>query len=105
MTCVKLINNHTKIEISWLIVHQKVKPMNKEVQMSIKMEPELRDKFMAAASTMHRPAAQIMRDLMRLFIASQGLPNVETIAAIQAVERGEFTTHDSTTDLYRTLGI
>jgi len=31
--------------------------------------------------------------------------NVETIAAIQAVERGEFTTHDSTTDLYRTLDI
>ena len=39
--------------------------MAKEVQMSIKMEPELRDQFMAVASTRHRPAAQIIRDLMR----------------------------------------
>ena len=84
-----------------------VKPpkSNKEVQMSIKMEPELRDQFMAAAAAQHRPAAQILRDLMRSFIVCQEMPNADTIAAIQAVERGEFTTHASTADLYRKLGI
>jgi predicted transcriptional regulator len=79
--------------------------MTKEVQMSIKMEPELREQFMAVAATMHRPAAQIVRDLMRSYIARQEMPNAETIAAIEAVERGEVTTHASTADLYRTLGI
>ena len=79
--------------------------MTKEVQMSIKMEPELRDQFMAAAATMHRPAAQIVRDLMRSYIARQEMPNAETLAAIEAVERNEVTTHASTADLYRTLGI
>ena len=77
----------------------------KEVQMSIKMEPELREQFMAAATTLHRPAAQIVRDLMRSFIACQELPNADTIAAIRAVESGEYTTHASTADLYRKLGI
>ncbi len=79
--------------------------MSKEVQMSIKMEPELRDKFMAVAAATHRPAAQIVRDLMRSYIARQEIPNAETIAAIEAVERGEVTSHASADDLYRTLGI
>lgn len=43
--------------------------MSKDVQMSIKMEPALRDRFMAVAADRHRPAAQIIRDLMRLYIA------------------------------------
>jgi predicted transcriptional regulator len=79
--------------------------MAKEVQMSIKMESELREKFMMAASAMHRPAAQIVRELMRAFISRQELPNTETIAAIEAVERGETTTYESTADLYEKLGI
>ncbi len=79
--------------------------MPKEVQMSIKMESELRDRFMMAASAMHRPAAQIVRELMRAFISRQELPNTDTIEAIEAVERGEVTTYDSTADLYEKLGI
>ncbi|MDO8812186.1 MAG: hypothetical protein Q7J38_09195 [Gallionella sp.] len=79
--------------------------MAKEVQMSIKMEPELRDQFMAVAVATHRPAAQIVRDLMRSYIARQETPNAETIAAIEAVERNEVTTHASTADLYRKLSI
>ena len=51
------------------------------------------------------PAAQIVRDLMRSYIARQEMPNAETIAAIEAAEHGEVTTHASTADLYRTLGI
>ena len=79
--------------------------MTKEVQMSIKMEPELRDQFMAIAASMHRPAAQIVRDLMRSYIQRQETPNAETIAAIEAVERGEANTYASVDDFYRKMGI
>jgi predicted transcriptional regulator len=79
--------------------------MPKEVQMSIKMEAELRDRFTMAAAAMHRPSAQIIRELMRAFISRQELPNAETIAAIETVERCEITTYDSTSDLYEKLGI
>ncbi len=79
--------------------------MTKEVQMSIKMEAELRDQFMAVAATMHRPAAQIVRDLMRSYIRRQETPNTETIAAIEAVERGEMNTYASADDFYRKMGI
>jgi predicted DNA-binding protein len=79
--------------------------MSKEVQMSIKMEPELREQFMAAAALMHRPAAQIVRELMRSYIARQELPNSETIAAIEAVERGEINMYASVNDFYNKLGI
>jgi predicted transcriptional regulator len=79
--------------------------MTKEVQMSIKMEPELHDQFMAIAASMHRPAAQIVRDLMRSYIQRQETPNAETIAAIEAVERGEMNTYVSADDFYRKMGI
>ncbi len=34
--------------------------MPKEVQMSIKMESELRERFMMAASAMHRPLSCVL---------------------------------------------
>jgi predicted DNA-binding protein len=77
----------------------------KEVQMSIKMEPELRDRFMAMAAAKHRPAAQIVRDLMRAYIAHQEEPNRDTIAAIEAVERGEATPYESAEALFKSLSI
>ena len=79
--------------------------MSKEVQMSIKMESELREQFMAVAAVMHRPAAQIVRELMRSYIARQELPNSETIAAIEAVERGEVNSYASVNNFYNKLGI
>ncbi len=80
--------------------------MTKEVQMSIKMEAELRDEFMAAAASMHRPAAQIVRDLMRSFLARQEIPNAETIATMQAVDKGEdLHRAKDADDLFRQLGI
>lgn len=48
--------------------------MSKEIQMSFKLEPELKAQFAAATAENHRPAAQVMRDLMRLYIASRGKP-------------------------------
>jgi len=79
--------------------------MSKEVQMSIKMEAELRDQFMAVAASEHRPAAQILRDLMRSYIAKQELPNTETNLAIESVERGEVNTYASADDFYNRMGI
>lgn len=79
--------------------------MTKGVQMSIKMEPELRDQFMAVAATMHRPAAQIVRDLMRLYIARQETPNAATIAAMEELEQGKGKRSASADALLKDLGI
>ena len=76
--------------------------MSKEVQMSIKMEPELRDRFMALAADRHRPAAQIIRELMRLYIADSETPNALTAATFRKSDRGEDVHHATdATDLLR----
>ncbi|TBU83472.1 antitoxin of toxin-antitoxin stability system [Pseudomonas daroniae] len=45
--------------------------MAKEAVFNLKLEPELREGFMAAAQAVHLPASQVMRDLMRDFIRQQ----------------------------------
>jgi predicted transcriptional regulator len=45
--------------------------MAKEAVFTMKLESELRDEFMAAAEAAHRPASQVMRELMRDFIQQQ----------------------------------
>jgi predicted DNA-binding protein len=78
----------------------------KEVQMSIKMEAELRDRFMAVAASRHRPAAQIIRDLMRLYIADSETPNALTAETIRKSMRGEDVFYAANTDeLFEQLGI
>lgn len=42
--------------------------MPKEAVFTMKLEPELRDAFMAEAEASHRPASQVVRELMREFI-------------------------------------
>ena len=79
--------------------------MSKNVQMSIKMESELRDQFMAAVAATHTPAAQVVRQLMRKFIAQQEIPNESTVTAMQAADRGEGTRFNSAADLFKDLGI
>jgi len=82
-----------------------VKNMSKNVQMSIKMEPELHDQFMAVAAANHMPAAQVVRQLMRKFIALQEMPNKTTVEAMQAADRGEGKAFESAEDLFKDLGI
>ncbi|HET9112784.1 MAG TPA: hypothetical protein VFN66_02820 [Burkholderiales bacterium] len=80
--------------------------MTKDVQMSIKMEPELRDRFMAAAADRHRPAAQIIRDLMRLYIADSETPNALTAETLRKSDRGEdIFGASNAADLFKQLGI
>lgn len=43
----------------------------KEAVFNFKLEPELRAEFMKAAEQAHRPAAQILRELMREFVLRQ----------------------------------
>lgn len=45
--------------------------MSKEAVFTMKLEPELRAEFMAEAEAAHRPASQVMRELMRDFIQQQ----------------------------------
>jgi hypothetical protein len=45
--------------------------MSKEAVFTMKLEPELRAEFIAEAEAAHRPASQILRDLMREFIQRQ----------------------------------
>lgn len=45
--------------------------MSKEAVFTMKLEPELRAEFMAEAEASHRPASQIMRELMREFVQRQ----------------------------------
>jgi hypothetical protein len=45
--------------------------MGKRAVFTMKLEPELHDAFMAEAESVDRPASQIVRELMREFIARQ----------------------------------
>lgn len=45
--------------------------MPKEAVFTMKLEPELRDEFMAEAEAVHRPASQVVRELMREFVRRQ----------------------------------
>lgn len=73
--------------------------------MSIKMEPELHDQFMAVVEAMHTPAAQVIRQLMRKFISMRESPNQTTIAAMREADKGEGTRFDSAESLFKDLGI
>lgn len=77
----------------------------KTVQISIKMEEDLRDQFMAAAEQVHTPAAQVLRQLMRKFIARCKTPNNVTIKAMKAADRKEGVRFNSADELFDDLGI
>ena len=45
--------------------------MTKEAVFTMKLEPALRAEFVSAAVAAHRPASQVVRELMREFILRQ----------------------------------
>ena len=45
--------------------------MSKEAVFTMKLEAELRAEFMAATEAAHRPASQVLRELMREFVQRQ----------------------------------
>lgn len=65
--------------------------MSKEVQMTIRIEPELRAQFHEAVERDHRPASQVIRELMRGYIKQVGSrerPAVnDSLSALERFER------------------
>lgn len=49
--------------------------MSKEAVFTLKLEPELRAEFMAAAAQEDRPASQVVRELMRDYIRKRHRSN------------------------------
>jgi predicted transcriptional regulator len=45
--------------------------MGKDAVFTMKLEPDLRADFLAEAEATHRPASQVMRELMREFVERQ----------------------------------
>ena len=45
--------------------------MSKEAVFTMKLEPELRADFIAETQAAHRPASQVVRDLMREYVQRQ----------------------------------
>lgn len=45
--------------------------MTKEAVFTMKLEPQLRADFMAETEAAHRPASQVLRELMREFVQRQ----------------------------------
>lgn len=45
--------------------------MSKDAVFTMKLEPALRDEFMEATEAAHRPASQVVRELMREFVQRQ----------------------------------
>lgn len=45
--------------------------MSKEAVFTMKLESKLREEFMAETEAAHRPASQVMRELMREFVQRQ----------------------------------
>ncbi len=58
--------------------------MSKDAVFTMKLEPELRADFMAETEAVHRPASQVLRELMRDFVKRQ-----REIRAHDDVLRGE----------------
>jgi predicted DNA-binding protein len=80
--------------------------MAKVVQMSIEMEPELRERFLSVAADRHRPAAQITRELMRLYIAQSETPNALTAQTLRKSRKGEEVIEaPDLTDMLEQLGL
>ena len=94
------------IELQHLTVQLSEAAMSKEVQVSIKVESDLRGRFMAVAADRRRTAAQIIRDLMRLYIADSEAPNALIAGTTRKGRKGEDVFRAaSASDLFKRLGI
>ena len=76
--------------------------MPKEAVFTMKLEPELRADFMAEAQTAHRPASQVVRELMRDFVQRQrvargydGFLQQKVQAARASVQAGKGRSNDA----------
>lgn len=75
--------------------------MAKDAVFTMKLEPELRDAFVQAAKQAHRPASQIVRDLMRDYVERErdardyeAFLARKVAVARRQVEAGQVVSHD-----------
>ncbi|SMB36298.1 conserved hypothetical protein [Serratia proteamaculans] len=62
--------------------------MPKEAVFTMKLESALREGFIAAAKASHRPASQVMRELMREYIRRQDDSQAYETYVAEKVEKG-----------------
>ncbi|MDE9466138.1 antitoxin of toxin-antitoxin stability system [Xenorhabdus bovienii] len=70
--------------------------MNKQAVFTMKLESELREDFMAATAAEHRPASQVVRELMREYIQRHEYRNFlqrKVDTARQSINAGEGVEH------------
>jgi len=72
----------------------------KEAVFTLKLEADLRDAFMAEAEASHRPASQIVRDLMREFVRKQQEERDYEAWELADIERGLAEANDPNTVWY-----
>lgn len=82
--------------------------MSKEI-MTFKIEPDLKEQFQAVAASMHKPASQLIRELMRAYVASSfsdSEPNSLTAETLRRSRQNDdvFIAQDAE-DLFRQLGL
>lgn len=67
-----------------------------QVNMSLRIDAELKDAFMAAAKSMDRNGSQLIRDFMRQTVERQHNAwfREQVNAGLQQLERGEVLPHD-----------
>lgn len=71
-----------------------------------KIETELKTAFMAIAESKDRPASQILRELIRVYVESNEIPNALTRETMQKTLRGEDVYYaENAADLFRQLDI
>ena len=73
--------------------------MAKAAVFTMKLEPDLRAEFMAAAEASHRPASQVVRELMRDFVEQRRERTVflerKVEAARASIQDGRGRDHDA----------
>lgn len=74
--------------------------------MTLKVDADLKRAFQAIAERNHRPASQVLRDLMRNYISLNREPNNLTAETLRQSEREEnLHSAENFTDLCKQLGI
>lgn len=80
--------------------------MMKTEIMATKIDIDLKNAFMGIAASKHRPASQIMRDLIRVYVESNKIPNAATLETFAKTDRGEEIHHaKDMADLLKQLDI
>jgi len=74
---------------------------------TLKLDEELRNDFMAEAAEAHRPASQVVRELMREFVETQrrareyeAFLGQKVAAARASLQSGEGVDHDAVRELF-----